>query len=435
MATTRRNFLKTSGVMAAGAALTGVPGLKTLEPAVGVDNPIEFYPTRDWEKIYRDQYRYDSTYTFICAPNDTHICRLRAFVRNGIIIRIEQDYEAEKVTDLYKNKISPAWNPRGCSKGYTFIRRIYGPYRAKYPMVRRGWREWAEAGFPMRSDGTPDPKYFRRSEDDWVRVSWDEASTFVAKGLTHIMDKYGGDKGADLLRDQGYPENMIAAMHGSGAQAIKIRPGMSLHGALRLQALKRFSNMLAFYDGKLGARSWSNYDWHGDLPPGHPMVTGVQTHDDDHNNFRHCRLFIMQGVNFVENKMADAHWWNEIMERGGKIVVIAPEYSASSTKADYWIPVRPGSDPALQLGVTQILLDEKLYDEAFVKKYTDMPLLVRLDTLKLLKASDIIPGYKNAELVGYSSTVQKIDPEMRERWGDFAVWDAKANRTVVVTRD
>ena len=61
----------------------------------------------------------------------------------------------------------------------------------------------------------------------------------------------------------------------------------------------------------------------------------------------------MNGKNLVENKMADAHWFIECMERGAKIVVIAPEYGAPSTKADYWIPVRPATDAALWLGVTR----------------------------------------------------------------------------------
>ncbi|MDP2947959.1 MAG: molybdopterin-dependent oxidoreductase, partial [Chloroflexota bacterium] len=434
---TRRRFLILGGAAAAAATATLViePRLAFLQTVPTIDNPLQFYPERDWESIYRDQYRYDSSFTFICAPNDTHNCRLRAFVRNGIITRIEQNYDNQDVTDLYGNKLTAAWNPRGCLKGYTFTRRIYGPYRVQYPVVRLGWKEWADAGFPVGEDGRPDPQYFRRGEDEWVRVSWDEASAYVAKGLLHIMEKYGGEEGARRLREQGYPEPMIEAMHGTGAQVIKIRPGMSLHGALRLQALKRFANMLALYDGKLGARSWTNYDWHGDLPPGHPMVTGVQTHDDDHNNFRHARLFIMQGVNFIENKMSDAHWWIETMERGGKIVVIAPEYSPASQKADYWIPLRPGTDPALQLGVTNVLIQERLYDEDFVKRFTDFPLLVRLDNLKLLRASDVIAGYENAELTGYSVTVQKIAPELRQKWGDFVVWDANSNSPKPVTRE
>ncbi|MBM2841006.1 MAG: nrxA, partial [Bacteroidetes bacterium] len=441
----RRNFLKQSSKGAMGSLLiAGMYDLHLLQFVRKIDNPLAFYPDRNWEMIYRDQYRYDRSFTYICAPNDTHNCRLRAFVRNGIVIRIEQNYDASAVTDIYGNTIPLSWNPRGCLKGYTYVRRMYGPYRVKYPMMRKGWKEWADAGFPADATGVPDKKYFRRGEDSWLKVPWGEASTYAAKGLLNTMKKYQGEDGAKKLRAQGYPEEMIEAMHGSGGQVLKLRPGMSLHGALRIQAVKRFANMLALHDEEeakkhnrpaYGARSWTNYDWHGDLPPGHPMVTGIQTHDDDHNNFRHARLFIIQGVNFVENKMSDAHWWIETMERGGKIVVIAPEYSPSSQKADYWIPIRPGTDPALQLGVTNILFKEKLYDAPFVKRFTDMPLLVRLDTLKLLRASDVFKEYKNQELKGYSVTVQKIDPEAREQWGDFVVWDSKTKKPVAVTRE
>ncbi|MEK7669648.1 MAG: molybdopterin-dependent oxidoreductase, partial [Bacteroidota bacterium] len=416
----RRNFLEKSGKGFVGGALLGsMFDLHLLQFTQEVDNPLAFYPNRDWEKVYRDQYHYDRSFTYICAPNDTHNCRLRAFVRNGIVVRIEQNYDATAVSDIYGNTIPPSWNPRGCSKGFTYVRRMYGPYRVKYPMIRKGWKEWADGGFPTDSKGVPDQKYFLRGEDSWIKINWDDISTYAAKGLLHVMKKYQGEQGAEKLKIQGYPEEMIEAMHGCGAQVLKIRPGMSIHGILRIQALKRFANMLALHDEEeakkhhrdpYGARSWTNYDWHGDLPPGHPMVTGIQTHDDDHNNFRHARLFIMQGVNFVENKMSDAHWWIETMERGGKIVVIAPEYGPSAQKADYWIPVRPGTDPALQLGVTNVLFKEKLYDAPFVKRFTDMPLLVRMDTLKLLRASDIFKDYKNQELNGYSVQVQKIDP-------------------------
>ena len=46
---------------------------------------------------------------------------------------------------------------------------------------------------------------------------------------------------------------------------------------------------------------------------------------------------------------------------------------APSTKADYWIPVRPATDAALWLGVTRLMMDNKWYDEAFVKRFTDFP--------------------------------------------------------------
>lgn len=431
---TRRQFLKASGAAVTLLAL-GEPSLGLLKYAEGIENPLAHYPNRDWEKVYRDIYRYDSSFTFVCSPNDTHACRLRAFVRNGIVVRIEQAYDADKVKDLDGNKICANWNPRGCLKGYTMMRRVYGPYRVKSPMVRAGWKKWVKAGFPMEPNGLPKRVYFRRGEDAWEKVSWEEAQTLVARVVLHLMEKYGGEEGAALLKAQGYPVQMIEAMDGSGAQTIKCRAGMWLCGILQIGAIYRFANLLGFYDGRHGGRNWTNYDWHGDLPPGHPMVTGIQTFDPDLDDFRRAKLLIFVGKNMVENKMADAHWWIEAMERGAKIVNISPEYSPASQKADYWIPIRPGSDVALLLGVSMLLIERGLYDAEFVKQFSDLPLLVRTDTLKLLRASEVIRGYQNAKLTGYSVQVQKINPKLRETWGDFVVWDSKSASPKAITRD
>src|SRR3970040_1604492 len=143
---TRRDFLRLSGAAALGAALSQFD-VRLLQP-INVDNPLAHYPERDWEKAYRDQYRYDSSFTFICSPNDTHACRLRAFVRNGVILRSEQNYDVANYSDLYGNKATAHWHPRGCKKGQTFHRRMYGPHRLKGPLMRQGWQAWADAGFP-----------------------------------------------------------------------------------------------------------------------------------------------------------------------------------------------------------------------------------------------------------------------------------------------
>ncbi|MCS6825436.1 MAG: twin-arginine translocation signal domain-containing protein, partial [Caldilinea sp.] len=125
----RRSFLKLSGGAALSLAFVGTPlEWQALQP-VNVDNPLAMYPNRNWERVYRDQYRYDSSFTFVCSPNDTHACRLRAFVRNGVILRCETNYDVERYSDLYGNKATAHWHPRGCKKGQTFHRRVYGPHR------------------------------------------------------------------------------------------------------------------------------------------------------------------------------------------------------------------------------------------------------------------------------------------------------------------
>src|SRR3989337_539597 len=95
---TRREVVK-SGVVGVGAvaaaSLGGSLVLNILRPLPDIPNPLEHYPSRDWEQVYRDQSRYASTFTFVCAPNDTHNCRLRAVGRNGIIVRCEGSFYFE----------------------------------------------------------------------------------------------------------------------------------------------------------------------------------------------------------------------------------------------------------------------------------------------------------------------------------------------------
>ena len=94
MTISRRRFL--SACAASGSALLAAAPQAWAFDATSVDNPLGSYPNRDWEKIYLDQYQYDRTFTWICAPNDTHMCRLKAFVRNGVMIRSEQNYDHDR---------------------------------------------------------------------------------------------------------------------------------------------------------------------------------------------------------------------------------------------------------------------------------------------------------------------------------------------------
>ena len=208
---------------------TSTPGAQQ-----GVANPLLEYPSRDWEKIYRDQYAYDSSFEFICAPNDTHMCRLRAFVRNGVVVRIEQNYDGGSYKDPQGNSSSVAWNPRGCLKGYTLHRRVYGPYRAKNPVIRQGWKQWADDGFPSLSD---DPvlrskyRFDARGDDPWVRVSWDEANDYVAKGLVAIAKTYSGAEGRRrLIEKDGYPAEMLEHWEEAGTRTMKFGSSLPPHG-------------------------------------------------------------------------------------------------------------------------------------------------------------------------------------------------------------
>ncbi len=444
----RRSFLKLAGGVTAGVTAVALEHeLAFLQPAGGLDNPLAAYPDRNWERVYRDQYRYDDSFTFVCAPNDTHNCRLRAFVRNGVVVRIEQNYDSGRITDQAGNSSTVHWNPRGCGKGFTTHRRVYGQYRLKQPMIRAGWKRWADDNFPaLDTAARAKYKFDSRGTDTFVKADWGSAFDYTARGLIATAKRYSGDNGKAILKAEGYPPEMIEAMSGAGTRTLKLRGGMGLTGTLGKYGMYRASNMMAFLDqhvrgvsasDALGGRNWSNYTWHGDQAPGFPFVTGLQATDVDFNDLRNSNLFIMVGKNLVENKMPDSHFFQEVIERGGKVVTITPEYSPPASKSDYWLPCRPGlGDTAIFLGIAKILMDRGLYDAEFVKSYTDFPLLIRADTLKRLNPADLFSGYQRGLTpTGPSFAVQGLTQGQYDQLQDYVVRDAARGSLVPLTRD
>lgn len=110
---TRRNFLKALGLVGITALVDGCgkPEVVQLLKPVSVDNPLKDYPDRDWERVYRDIAKVDSSFIFLCAPNDTHNCLLKAEVKNDQVVRIRPSYGYGKATDLYGVKPSARWDP------------------------------------------------------------------------------------------------------------------------------------------------------------------------------------------------------------------------------------------------------------------------------------------------------------------------------------
>src|SRR3989441_7222311 len=148
---TRRQFMKASaGTIVALAIADKALALTALQPVIEVGNPLGEYPDRSWERVYHDQYRYDSSFTYVCTPNDTHACRVRAFVRNGVGMRVEQNYDHQTYEDLYGNRGTFAWNPRMCLKGYTFHRRGGRAARREGPQAGPGGEGRGVRGGPAR---------------------------------------------------------------------------------------------------------------------------------------------------------------------------------------------------------------------------------------------------------------------------------------------
>ena len=451
---TRRAFLQMATSAGFGAFVLSATKGWSLE---AIENPLAAYPSRDWEKAYRDLWAYDSKFHFLCAPNDTHNCLLSAYVRAGVVTRTGASMRYGEAVDLDGAGASHRWDPRVCQKGLALTRRFYGDRRLRHCMVRAGWKKWVEAGFPRGTDGKPPVEYFNRARDEWVRMTHDEAASLVAKALVNIAETYTGDAGTKRLEAQHYDPATIATVNGVGTQVMKFRGGMPLLGMTRVFGMYRLANSMALLDAKIrgvgadkavGGRGFDNYSWHTDLPPGHPMVTGQQTVEFDLNAVEHAKTVVVWGMNWITTKMPDAHWLTEARLKGTKTIVIACEYGATSSKGDEVLVVRPGTTPALALGLSSVILRENLYDADYVRRWTDLPVLVRMDTLKYLRAGEVFGGAPGA-LSNQTrvmdagekppppgkQTDMLVTPEMRQEWGDTVWWDRASGAAKPLTRD
>jgi len=460
----RRRFLfqlAATGASTSLIAQSALGQLSTLKArGYDVPNPLENYPNRWWEKVYRDLYKSDDSFTFLCAPNDTHNCLLNAYVKNGVVTRIAPTYKYHEAEDLNGNRASQRWDPRCCQKGLALVRRIYGDRRPKRPMMRVGFKRWIEDGMPRdpKTAAVDADHYLQRGRDTWVPVSWETSFEYAAKAMVDIARTYNGEEGKQRLLAQGYDPAMVAASEGIGTRTLKFRGGMPPLGMTRIFAQYRLANSTALLDAKLrgvgpdeaqGATGWDNFSWHTDLPPGHPMVTGQQSSDFDLCNAEHANLLIVWGMNWITTKMPDAHWMCEARMKGTKVVVISAEYAATMNKADEGVIVRPGTTPALAAGIAQVLIEEGRYDAEYVKANTDLPLLVRMDTGRRLRADEVFADYEPAELTNNTTITEAgkkgpaihkqsgpvIPRQKRLAWGDAVLWDERRNGPVAVNRD
>ena len=127
-----------------------------------------------------------------------------------------------------------------------------------------------------------------------------------------------------------------------------------------------------------------------------------------------CILF--WGYNPVVSRLAHATAARAALRRGAKLIVVDPRQAGLATKADLWMRVRPGTDAALAMAITNVMIDRGWFDESFVRRWTNGPLLVRVDTGRLLRARDLDPDGGSDHYVAWDGEAGRpvvLDPAAR----------------------
>ncbi len=199
-----------------------------------------------------------------------------------------------------------------CARGNAGIKVIYDPDRLKYPLIRAG----------------------KRGEGKWRRASWDEALDLVGKKMNEIAEKYTRAGMMFASTEGTFQEHFflqLAECFGS--------PNTVRHPTLCLS-----SNIQGF-----------------------SATFGTNPTPDVLN----ADYIIMSGANRSE-ALITPDSIDQLKGDGGrrKLVYLDPRFTKTASKADEWFPIKPGSDMAFILALTNVIVSEGLYAKEFIEEMT-----------------------------------------------------------------
>jgi thiosulfate reductase/polysulfide reductase chain A len=231
------------------------------------------------------------------------------FTGCGVLIHIENG----KPIRIEGDPKSPINKGKLCVKGYASLEYLYHQDRLKHPLKRIG----------------------ERGDGNWQHISWDEALEIIAKKLSELRNNYGAES--------------VAMIHGAakGLQDSYLTRFASIFGTPNISnqahvcfVPKRLASQITF-----GFLPTPDFDY----PPA---------------------CIIVWGSDLFETRAGEYEQILHALDKGTKLIVIDPKNTHLAQNADLWIQVRPGSDLALALGIINVIVNEELFDEAFVNKWT-----------------------------------------------------------------
>nr|WP_260854512.1 molybdopterin-dependent oxidoreductase [Paraburkholderia sp. BCC1884] len=196
------------------------------------------------------------------------------------------------------------------------------------------------------------------ADPGWKRVSWDEALDCVAERLGRIRRE-------------------------SGAEAVAFSwttpSGTPISD--NIQWVERFTYAFGSPNIAYGVEVCN---WHKDFAHAYTFGRSIGSPD-----FDKAGCVVLWGHNPSATWLDHATATGAAASRGAKIIVVDPRRAGFASRADQWLRVRPGSDGALALGIAREMISNRWFDEEFITKWSNGPLLVRLDTMRFLRAEDV----------------------------------------------
>ena len=228
-----------------------------------------------------------------------------------------------------------------CPKGRAAPELVYHPDRLTRPLRRTAPK------------GAADPA--------WVPISWDDALDEIAATMLAIR------------RDHG-PEQV--------AFSVTTPSGSHLQDSIAW-----IERLIRVYGSPNTIYATEICNWHKDYATRFTFGHDIGTPD-----FAHTDCILLWGNNPAVTWLARVAEIQGAVKRGARMVVVDPRPIAFAQQATQWLQVLPGTDQALALGLAHLLIEAGTFDAGFMREWTNGPLLVRADTGRFLRQSDIEPG-------------------------------------------
>ncbi len=205
-----------------------------------------------------------------------------------------------------------------CSKGLAAIQEVNNPNRLKYPLKRAG----------------------KRGEGKWERISWEEALDTIAGKINEAKAQHGANS------------IIVAQGTGRGYSSFTVRLTGSigtgnLMGPLHVCYMPR----LMVFALTVGGRLFCDFHgWGGKTPK--TIISWAKQME----------------VTNVDGEMGV--WLLDALDKAKNLISVDPRSTRLTGRATQWMRVRPGTDAALALGMTNVIINEGLYDKDFVANWT-----------------------------------------------------------------
>jgi anaerobic selenocysteine-containing dehydrogenase len=244
-----------------------------------------------------------------------------------------------------------------CAKGRAAPELVYNKDRLTRPLRRRQPKGVSKDA----SKGGSDP--------DWEEISWDTALNQIAAAMRRLADQFGPHA---ICFSQSSPSTTaIGEASGFVRRLMNAFGTPNLVWPLDLCGWGRgFATRYAFGVGSVATGSG-----------GGAMA-----------DIARSGCLILWGYNPSISRLTHATAAVAALKRGMKLIVVDPRNAGLANKADIWLRVRPGTDGALALGLANVMIQRGWYDQSFIRAWSNGPLLVRSDTGRLLRESDLTPG-------------------------------------------